>query len=78
MDPKTLDFEWEELQLAAIGESCNAQTWALSGVRLLDRTKKRNVAHRFEFWCDREADDVKRFVEGRAEFHHVKVQTVRA
>ncbi len=78
MTPEALDFEWEEVQLSAIGESCNSTSWALSGVRLLDRTKKGNVAHRFEFWCGKEAEDVKSFVESRANVHSVKVETIHA
>ena len=78
MDPETLDHEWEEVQLAAIGESCNSKTFALSGVRLLDRTKRGSVAHRFEFWCAKKAEDVMAFVQSRASVHGVKVDTVHA
>jgi len=78
MEPEALDFEWEEVQLSAIGESCNSDTFALSGVRLLDRTKKGNVAHRFEFWCSKEAEDVKSFVESRAEVYNVNVEIIHA
>ena len=78
LDPETLDHEWEEVQLAAIGESCNSETFALSGVRLLDRTKRGSVAHRFEFWCAKEAEDVLSFVKSRAKVHGVKVDTVHA
>ena len=76
MSPETLDFEWEEVQLSAIGESCNSDTFALSGVRLLDRTKKGNVSHRFEFWCSKEAADVKSFVDSRAKVYGVRVDTI--
>ena len=76
MSASALDHEWEELQLAAIGESCNSESWALSGVRLLDRTKKGKVAHRFEMWCRKEADDVRRFAQARADTHGAALHTV--
>ena len=62
-----LDKEWEDLRLGAIGESVNKDSWALQGVRLLDRTKQKRVSHRFELWCSKEAEDVQKFAQRRAE-----------
>ena len=66
MSPEELDFEWEEVMLSAIGESCNATSWGLEGVRVLDRTKKKQVAYRFELWCSKKAEDVHAFATARA------------
>ena len=40
MNDATLDHEWEEISLGSIGESINQESWALQGVRVLDRTKQ--------------------------------------
>ena len=76
MTPEAVDYEWEELQLAAVGESCNCTSWALSGVRILDRTKRGDVAHRFELWCGEKAEDVHTFAQSRAALHGVQVEVV--
>ena len=67
MSADDLNHEWEELRLGAIGESINATSWALQGVRLLDRTKQKNISHRFELWCSKEAEDIETYAKRRAE-----------
>ena len=78
MDDATLDHEWEEISLGSIGESINQESWALQGVRVLDRTKQPNVSHRFEFWCAKEAPDVEKFARGRSKLHKGKFSISRA
>ncbi|MBC83404.1 MAG: hypothetical protein CL454_00925 [Acidimicrobiaceae bacterium] len=72
LSAEQLNQEWEDVRLGAIGESINQQSWALQGVRLLDRTKncqtnQKKVSHRFELWCSKEAEDVQNFAKKRAE-----------
>ena len=67
MSAEDLNHEWEELRLGAIGESINATSWALQGVRLIDRTKQKNISHRFELWCSKDAEDVQTYAKRRAE-----------
>ena len=72
MDEKTLNHEWEEISLASIGETINQTSWALQGIRLLDRTKQPHVSHRFEFWCAKDAPDVEQYARERSRIHNGK------
>ncbi len=72
MDEKALDHEWEEISLGSIGETINQTSWKLQGIRLLDRTKQPNVAHRFEFWCADDAPDVEKYARRRSQMHNGK------
>ena len=78
MDETTLDHEWEEISLASIGETINQTSWALQGIRLLDRTKQPHVSHRFEFWCAKEAPDVEQYARNRSRMHKGKFTISKA
>jgi len=78
MSADDLNHEWEEIRLGAIGEGINATSWALQGVRLLDRTKQKKISHRFELWCSKEAEDIETYAKRRAELLGGKFSVTRA
>ena len=67
-DPETLNALWEEYNVNIIGESWSPH---ILGMRILDRSKKKNVEHRMEIWCSAPDDALKTHVEEKGGYMKV-------